>query len=116
MRNSERLKLVTDDRAVALYHVVYAKEGFDEAARALFGLVQLAEQRAPGKDRILYLDIDGHRNSEGEFDADMLELQQEFLVGFLGPYLSEINAPLINARKQGKQLNDIPETFVISED
>ncbi|MCP4680078.1 MAG: hypothetical protein GY854_32215 [Deltaproteobacteria bacterium] len=116
MKKYGRLRLVTDEkeRAVALYHVVYANEGFEEAARALFGLVQKAEQEAPGKDRILYLDIDGHRNSEGGFDADMLELQQEYLVGFLGKYLSEIKAPLVNIKIKNGQQNDIPPELMIS--
>jgi len=34
-------------------------------------LVYVAEKKEPGKPRILYLDIDGHRNAQGRFDADM---------------------------------------------
>jgi len=113
MNNNGRLRLVTDDKAVALYHVVYAEEGFDEAAQALFSLVQIAEQKEPGKDRILYLDIDGHRNPEGGFDAEMLELQNEFLLGFLGSYLSEINTPLMSVKNKESQRNDVPPALDI---
>ena len=75
---------------VALYHVVYAHEGFTEAANALFELVKRAQEQWPGKRRRLYLDIEGHRNSDGGFDADMLELQSEFLVGHRWWSLPEI--------------------------
>lgn len=34
-------------------------------------LVYAAEKKEPGKPRTLYLDIDGHRNAQGRFDADM---------------------------------------------
>lgn len=113
MKQHRRLELVTDNKAVALYHVVYENEGFEEAAKAIFGLVQLAEKKIPGKDRILYLDIEGHRNTEGGFDVDMMELQKEFLVGFLVRYLSEINAPLIKGKNKEGQQNDIPEELEI---
>jgi hypothetical protein len=78
-------RLVVGEKAVALYHCVYAHEGFEQSAQRLFQLVHDAQQQHPGKKRVLYLDIDGHRTSEGGFDADMFELQDEFLLGFLRP-------------------------------
>ena len=39
--------------------------------RILVSLVYAAEKKEPGKPRTLYLDIDGHRNAQGRFDADM---------------------------------------------
>ncbi len=60
--------------AIGLYHVVYPHERFDEAATTLFELVRGAEERSPGQRRVLYLDIDGHRNAEGGYDLDMYEL------------------------------------------
>lgn len=79
MKKNLQSKLESDDRAVAIYHVVYSHEGFEESAQILFKLVQRAQRVMPGKPRQLYLDIEGHRNSEGGFDADMLELQTVFL-------------------------------------
>ena len=79
---------------VALYHIVYRDEGFEEAATALFELVREAERTYPGQRRVLYLDIEGHRNEQGGYDHDMLELQREFVLGVLRPFLAEAHLPL----------------------
>lgn len=47
------------------------RENFEKAAKDLVSLVYAAEKKEPGKPRTLYLDIDGHRNAQGRFDADM---------------------------------------------
>jgi hypothetical protein len=78
-------------------------------------LVRDAQERAPGQKRLLYLDIEGHRNSEGGFDADMLELQKEFLIGFLAQFLTEISAPLVKAENAKPQDNDIPPQLLIED-
>jgi hypothetical protein len=83
-------------KGTAVYHAVKRHEDFETAAQMLFELTREAAQRFPGKPRHLFLDIDGHRNSEGGFDHDMLELQQQFLMEFIGPYYSEVHAPLVN--------------------
>jgi hypothetical protein len=101
--------------AVAIYHVVYQHERFSESAQKLFKLIQEAERRQPGRKRQLYLDIEGHRNDQGGFDADMLELQKDFLLGFLGRYLSEIHAPLFSATNPNDQVNDIPPALEIQQ-
>ena len=106
-----RLKLFAD--SVAIYHRVYEHEGFEESAQHLFKLVKDAQSKCPGKKRLLYLDIDGHRNSEGGFDSDMLELQKEFVLGFLNQFLSEIHIPLINAENSNPQSDDIPGELII---
>jgi hypothetical protein len=110
-----RSRIEPDDRAVAIYHVVYEYEDFVDAAQALFQLVGDAERLQPGKKRKLFLDIDGHRNGSGGFDADMLELQKDFLLEFLGQYLAEIHAPLINVRNEKPQLNDLPPELIVKE-
>lgn len=115
MKNKAQTKLKSDDRVVAIYHVVYQLEKFEESAQALFNLVQQAQRQQPGKQRTLYLDIEGHRNDEGGFDADMMELQNEFLMGFLSRYLSEIHAPLVKAKNPHPQDNNIPPALVIQE-
>ena len=106
-------KIESDDRAVAIYHVVYSHEGFEESAQILFKLVQRAQRVKPGKPRMLFLDIEGHRNSEGGFDADMFELQTVFLPDFLAQFLSEIHCPLFNASNRKHQENELPLELVI---
>jgi hypothetical protein len=105
----------TEDRGISLYHVVYAREGFGVAAQALFELVRSAQEKYPDKPRLLFLDIDGHRNNEGGFDPDMYELQKEFLLGFLGKYLTEISCPLVRIKNNKPQDNDVPESLAIDE-
>lgn len=80
--------------SIAIYHRVMRREGFEETARILLHLVRDARDKAPDKPRVLYLDIDGHRNEAGGFDGEMFELQQEFVLGFLMPFLKEVHMPL----------------------
>ena len=113
MEQREKSKMESSADAVALYHVIYKYEGFEESAQHLFKLVQNAQRRCPDKRRILYLDIEGHRVEDGGFDADMLELQQEFLISFLSSYLSEIHCPLVDETNMKPQENDIPPTMIL---
>lgn len=62
------------EKAIALYHRIMKRENFETAAQDLFQLLVNAQKREPNKPRILYVDIDGHRNGAGGFDRDMLEL------------------------------------------
>ncbi len=98
---------------VALYHRVLRRENFEKAAKDLVSLLYAAEKKEPGKPRILYLDIDGHRNAQNGFDADMLELQKEFGLNFLLPFLTEIHFPMISMRNNNAQRNDVPEQLEI---
>lgn len=78
---------------VALYHRVMRRENFEKATKDLFDLLKTAQVKHPNVDRILYVDIDGHRNSEGGFDNDMFELQKDFGIGFLGKFFSKSTSP-----------------------
>jgi hypothetical protein len=98
---------------VALYHVVYPYEDFEEAARALFAIVKKAAQQLPGAPRVLYLDVEGHRNDEGGLDADAFELVSHFLFQMLMPYLTEAHTPL-GAYRNPAQSDDIPEELQIT--
>ena len=89
-----RRTLKDDGRAIAIYHVVYSHEDFEHAAQVLYQLVLKSEQDFPGRKRMLFLDIEGHRNSAGGFDEDMFELQKDFLGGFLFQFVSEFSCPL----------------------
>ena len=113
MKEQHQSRLDADDRAVATCHVVYAHEGFAESAHSLFKLVRNAQETVPGRKRMLFLDIEGHRNTDGTFDADILELQQEFLPGFLSPLLSDIYSPLANVTKTRAQHDGVPPERII---
>ena len=82
------------DGNVALYYRAKARQGFLESARQLFHLVRDAQERFPNRRRYLHLEIEGHRNKEGGYDFDMLELQSKFMTEFLMPYLTEACGPL----------------------
>jgi hypothetical protein len=111
---SEKQRQRQGERGLALYHVVYPEEGFRESAQKLFGLVKYAQSTHPGKERHLFLDIEGHRNGRGGFDADMLDLHK-FVVDFLMKYLCEASFPLGGIKNKGRQCDDVPEKLVILE-
>jgi len=76
-------------------------------------LVQRAQQTMPGKPRKLFLDIEGHRNREGGFDADMIELLTVFLPDVLAPFLSEIYCSLFRTGDRKQQENELPLELII---
>jgi hypothetical protein len=98
----------SNDKALAIYHVMRPRENFDDTADILFQLVKKAAAEHPGRKRALYLDIEGHRNKAGGFDSDALELQQHFVIRYLGRWLSEVSMPLIRATTPG-QHEDLPD-------
>lgn len=89
------------------------RENFEAAAKDLFRLLAETQKTHPDKARVLYLDIDDHRNEAGGFDADMLELQKDFCIGFLLPYLTEIHMPLGSFGNAKGQENQVPDQFEI---
>ena len=101
-------------RALALYHCIYAGENFHDAAHALFDLVAYSQRTFPRAKRRLFLDIEGHRTPTNAFDGDMFEIQQDVLLGFLMPFLTEVRMPLIDARNPNPQREDLPEELRIS--
>jgi len=101
------------DDNVALYYRVKADQSFLECAWELFHLVRDAQERFPNRRRYLHLDIDGHRNEEGGYDFDMLELQSKFLTEFLMSYLAEARGPLAVLKNPRPQDNAIPEALTI---
>ena len=103
----------TPEGNVALYYRAKAGQGFLECARELFHLVREAQERFPNRNRLLSLDIDGHRNQRGEFDSDMLELQSKFMIEFLMPYLTEARGPMTHLKKPRPQNNAVPEALSI---
>lgn len=96
-------------QGIALYHCVYKNEDFDKAANDLFQLMEYAQETFPDKKRALYLDIEGHKNENGSFDLDMFELQTEFMMKEIMPYISELHQPLSHLK------NDNQKNFIFRE-
>lgn len=101
------------DKSIAIQHTVFAEENFQTAARMLYKLIYTAQQKFPNQKRILYLDIEGHRNNAGGYDRDMLELQKEFMLDFLLPYLSVAHLPLCSVENTKLQKNELFEDLAI---
>ena len=101
------------DKSIAIQHTVFAEENFQTAARMLYKLIYTAQQKFPNQKRILYLDIEGHRNNAGGYDRDMLELQKEFMLDFLLPYLSVAHLPLCSVENTKLQENEWFEDLAI---
>ncbi|MEV5443949.1 HNH endonuclease [Streptomyces sp. NPDC052644] len=98
----------TQPHGIALYHDMRVEEDFTKCATRLFSILRTAVATSPGAPRYLYLDVQGHRNAAGEYDDDASEIMQEFLMGFLRPYLTEISTPLCHARNPEPQREDVP--------
>lgn len=101
------------DKKIAIYHRVYRRENFEKAAKDLFDLIRVAQEQNPNKDRVMYVDIDGHRNAAGGYDADMEELQREFAANVLLQFVKEIHFPLGTYSNPHNQNNNVPEMLLI---
>jgi hypothetical protein len=82
------------DAEALLYHDVRPWHTFEEAASALRAVVAKAVALDPDRPRVLFVDVEGHRNVAGGFDHDMLELLAHFVPRALMPYLDEGHTPL----------------------
>jgi hypothetical protein len=111
--NAPPREVNTEATAMALYHCVYPEENFEQAAREIFDLVRHTIEFFPNAKRSLYLDIEGHRTSTDAFDKDMFELQKDFLLGYLMPFLTEARVPLAHARNPNPQRDDLPDELRI---
>jgi HNH endonuclease len=96
-------------KAIAIYHLVFSHEDFETAANHLFELVKNAQKQCPNQNRVLFLDIEGHRNKKGGFEHDMFELQTDYLMGSLSPFLKEAYMPLNHFINPRLQDNDLPD-------
>lgn len=77
-------------------------------------LIRDAQEEYPNKPRAVYLDIEGHRNEQGGFDADTYELQTKFAMEFLLPFVTDLHIPLISLTNTKDQDNEIPDVLEIS--
>ncbi len=101
------------DNTVSVYHIVAADHDFDRASQDLFQLLREANERYPDWPRVLYLEIDGHLDTLGRFEPDMVELQQEFLIQALGRFWTALDLPLVSVLNPERQDNDIPDSLAI---
>jgi hypothetical protein len=96
---------------VVIAHRVFAHENFDKAAQTLLRLLHGAQLQSPDAERVLYLDIDGYKNSNGGFDDDMYELQAKFMAEILMKFLTRVETPLDAYRNSMPKDNNIPEAL-----
>jgi hypothetical protein len=99
-----------EPKAIAIYHVMYAAEDFDDTADILFQLVKSAAATNPGQPRHLYFDVEGHRNAEGGYDSEAMDVYG-FIIKYLAEWLTEFPGPLSRYRNE-HQSEDIPEQLV----
>lgn len=111
--NASPREVNKEAKDMALYHCVYPEENFERAAREIFDLIVHTIKFFPNAKRSLYLDIEGHRTPTGAFDDDMFELQKDFLLGFLMPFLAELHTPLVHVENRKPQRADLPEELHI---
>jgi hypothetical protein len=88
-------------------------ENFERCASRIFEVIHKAQQEAPNGLRVLYIDVQGHRDSNGKYDRDSLELMEDFLPRVALPYLTEIYTPLARWKNNKPQDNLVPETILI---
>jgi hypothetical protein len=93
---------------IAIAHRVLAHEEFDQTAYILLKLLNNAQRKFPGTNRSLFLEIDGHRKPNGDFDDDMLELQTKFMDEFLLQFLTRVVTPVAEFKNPNPQNDVIP--------
>lgn len=97
------------NKAIALYYLVNEETTFEEAANDILELLNDCSNKSLYQNRILYIDIEGHVDSNGNYDRDMRELQQQFITDFLLQYFIEINTPIMKYINPKSQNNEVPE-------
>jgi hypothetical protein len=102
---------MSDPAAIALVHRVHPHEDFNRTAQILLVLLNKAQREHPGKKRCLHLEIDGHRDSKGDFDFDMMELQSKFMADFMLQFLTRAELPLCVIQNPNPQINEIPDNL-----
>ncbi|MEQ8350884.1 MAG: hypothetical protein RH862_05330 [Leptospiraceae bacterium] len=101
------------ENTVHIFYRALPQTTFEEAATTSFQMVLQAQNDYPGHTRVFYLEIEGHSGPQFGFDADFFEFQQEFLQGFLGPFLSALDLPLLSVFNPKPQRNDLPDKIEV---
>lgn len=118
MTKRDRQEIKETGKTIAIYHAVFADEDFEKAASDIHGLVVACAKKYPGLKRHLFIDIDGHRNDTGGFDADMFEFQRHFVLGYLveNRFVSAVAQPLASVKIKGCQSDNMPDVLVVAKD
>lgn len=101
------------DNTVSIYHQVAPNDTFVKAAKDIFELVKEAQSKFPNWQRILYLDIYGHRGENNQPAEEMIELQQDFFFACIAPFLTAFELPIVDGLNPNPQRNDIPDKLNI---
>ena len=102
------------DNTVSLRYDVEENASFEDAALGLFALLKDAERQFPGWPRLLYLNIEGHLDTFGRLEPEMIELQQEFLFSIVGPFVTAVAAPIVSGLNPAPQRNNLPDRLVLA--
>lgn len=93
---------------VELNFTVKKSDTLDSVAPRIMELIVNAQEKCPNQDRYLFLEIEGHRNANGGFDKDMMELQTHFLLGVIAEYVKGIKTPSYRFKNPKDQNNSFP--------
>lgn len=100
-----RCKVIKENNDIVLKCHISKKENFEQAATKIYHLIYKMGKRYPQVKRTLIVEIEEHRNSEGGYDKDMFELQYEFLLKCMMPYLHALHIPLLSIENTEEQQN-----------
>ncbi|WCK57347.1 hypothetical protein PP175_29595 (plasmid) [Aneurinibacillus sp. Ricciae_BoGa-3] len=97
-----------DDKGITIYYTVKSNEGYELSAKSLYTMVAEMQRFHPGKQRHLYIDIEGHRNRNNGLDTEMFAFLTHFVLGVLGDYVTSIKTPLYRFNNPIPQNNQLP--------
>ena len=101
-------------KTIAIYHRVYSHETFETAIGHIHKCLVEAQKKWPNKPRHFLLDIDGHRQSDGAWDADMWELLFHVLMeGNYYKFFTTCYTPVAELKNTGSQVNEVPDEINI---
>ena len=105
------------EKAMLCYAVMKRREDLADTLSEILTVLGYAMRRFPGKPRILVLDIEGHRNSEGGLDTDAFTLQK-LAIYPLGEWFTEIDGPIAHTKPESPspQREDEISCIVMRED
>lgn len=108
-----RCKTIKEEEDVVLNCCISEKETFEQAATKIYNLIYTMGKRYPKQKRTLIVEIRGHRNEEGGYDKDMFELQYEFLLKCMLPFVHNLHIPLISVKNEKQQQDlDSPKLMI----
>jgi hypothetical protein len=103
--------MTSDNKPIAIYYEMRRQDEFEATAGRLWSMVRTAARDHPGAPRVLYMDMEGHKDFRGEYDDDAMKLGH-FVRTALGPFLTK--TPWGRADETAPQSEDLPETIMFS--